>query len=44
MTEAQIHDPNVDDPNGYEHRFAEVNGIRHYAEEKGARWLTVRSS
>jgi hypothetical protein len=36
MTEAEIHDPNVDDPNGYQRRFAEVNGIRtHYVEEKG---------
>jgi hypothetical protein len=36
MTQAQTHDPNVDDPNGYQHRFAEVNGIRiHYVEAKG---------
>jgi hypothetical protein len=36
MTEAQIHDPKVDDPNGYQHRFADANGICiHYVEEKG---------
>ena len=28
MTEARRHDPKVDVPNGYQHRFAEVNGIR----------------
>ena len=28
MTEAQTHDPKVDDPNGYQHRFAEANGLR----------------
>ena len=36
MTSAQIRDPNVDDPNEYEHLFAEVNGIPiRYVEEKG---------
>jgi hypothetical protein len=36
MTQAQTHDPDVDDPSGYQHRFAEVDGVRTpFVEKKG---------
>ncbi len=30
-----MRDPKVDDPNGYQHKFAEINGIRIHCVEEG---------